>query len=102
MKSVRSMSGPAPTPLSEKEQNIKELFSSWDGSCKVVSARIKESLNNPDSYQHVQTSYINRPNGHIVVTTRFRATNGFGAIMTKAAVAEVTPLGNIAAFLILE
>ena len=55
---------------------------------------IKLAMHNPDSYEHVKTVY--RVSGeHLVVTTTYRGTNGFGAIVKNFIRAKVTLDGQI-------
>lgn len=63
---------------------IKKQFSEWDGSNRLVERAIKESMNNPKSYEHVKTKY-NVDGTKIHVYTTFRGTNAFNAIVTTQA-----------------
>ncbi len=75
-----------PTPIPQKTQEelrkekIERHFSQWDGSHKVLTRRIKESMNDPDSYEHVGTTYMDMGN-HLIVTTEFRGKNAFGGVV---------------------
>lgn len=63
---------------------IKMQFSQWDGSHHKTERAIKAALNDPDSYEHVETRAWPRNDGTIRVVTKFRAKNGFGGVMTQS------------------
>jgi hypothetical protein len=77
-----------------REKQIETQFSSWDGSHRTVENFIKNSMHNPDSYDHVKTRYWDRGD-FLVVETSFRGTNGFGAVVTNSMRAKVDISGNI-------
>jgi hypothetical protein len=77
-----------------KHAKLLAQFSKWDGSQPNVEYAIKERMNNPDSYKHVETRFTETPSGAIVYT-KFRGTNGFGAIITTTAVATVDLDGSV-------
>ena len=74
---------------------IQEQFSSWDGSHKALERIIKNSMNDPSSYEHVDTYYKELDNGHILVTTTFRGKNAFGGVVTNSMTAEFTMFGQL-------
>ena len=77
-----------------REAQLKKHFSSWDGSHRGVSKLIKASMNDPDSYEHVETLY--RDNGdHLVVKTTFRGKNAFGGKVINWVRAKVDLDGNV-------
>jgi hypothetical protein len=76
------------------EQKLKSQFSSWDGSHRKLEAYIKEHMNDPDSYEHVETKYWETKGG-LIVQTKFRGTNAFGAIVTQTVKAVVDEDGGI-------
>ncbi len=84
-----------------KKQALEEFdkqFSGWDGSNRYVEKAIKSALNDPSSYEHHQTfRYINEnsDNKKLHVITRFRAKNGFGALMMNRAECDIDLSGNI-------
>ena len=73
---------------------IDALFSVWDGSCKGLTEYIKRSMNDPDSYKHVETKYWDK-GSYLIVYTSFRGTNKFGGIVTNAVTAKVDLNGNV-------
>ena len=65
--------------------NFEKGFSPWDGSYRELESRIKNAMNNSDSYEHVQTRYrleLNN-NPRAVVTTQFKGENAYGAIVKQ-------------------
>jgi len=73
---------------------IEIQFSEWDGSHIQLTNEIKRNMNNPDSYEHIETKYMIKDN-IILVSTSFRGTNVFGAVVINNAFAEVDMNGKI-------
>ena len=68
-------------------------FSPWDGSFRPLEKQIKKAMNDPDSYEHVKTTYrfilhgVDTPKA--IVSTEFRGKNNNNALIknnVKAAV----------------
>lgn len=74
--------------------SIKKQFSSWDGSHRNLEQSIKNSMNDPDSYEHVETKYIDK-GSHLVVVTTFRGRNSFGGKVINKVTAKVDLNGSI-------
>jgi len=73
---------------------IEKQFSSWDGSHRGLTRLIKESMHNPDSYEHVETRF--RDDGKsIFVITEYRGTNAFGGTVVGSISAIVDFDGNV-------
>lgn len=81
-----------------REERIKQSFSPWDGSHHGLEKRIKASMHNPDSYDHVKTVYWDMKD-HLVVRTTYRGTNGFGAVVTNSNKAKVSLDGVVLAII---
>jgi hypothetical protein len=75
-----------------KEQ-IEKSFT-WDGSHIGLTALIKKTMNDPDSYKHVETVYSDKGD-HLVVKTTFRGKNKFGGVVTNWVMAKVELNGNV-------
>ena len=48
----------AMTPADLRRQRLQAQFSGWDGSHRAVEQAIKARMNNPKSYEHVGTTYV--------------------------------------------
>jgi hypothetical protein len=59
----------------------KPMMSGWDGSCHACERYLKQSLNDPDSYQHMESTQPIAEGAFWTVVSRFRAKNGFGALI---------------------
>jgi hypothetical protein len=74
-------------------------FSAWDGSHRALEAYIKKSLNDEDSYKHVETRYRLMLDGdaapYLLLYTTFAAKNGFGAMIKKTISAKATLDGTL-------
>ena len=82
------------TPEELRKQRIEKQFSAWDGSHSGVTELIKKSMNDPNSYEHVKTVYVDRVD-HLIVTTTFRGKNAFGGIVQNSVTAKVGLDGNV-------
>lgn len=78
------------------QAKVKAQFSSWDGSHTNLVKRIKSGMHDPGSYEHVETYYLDRGD-HLVVTTKFRGKNVFGALMLNTVQAKVDINGRVLA-----
>jgi hypothetical protein len=79
----------------QREELIKAQFSLWDGSHTKFTQAIKASMNDPSSYQHVNTTYVDLPGDRLVITTTFRGKNAFGAVVTNTMMGIVDLSGNV-------
>lgn len=77
-----------------RKKLIEEQFSAWDGSHRNLTKLIKESMNDPDSYEHVETLYADKGD-YIIVQTTFRGKNAFGGLVKNAVTAKITIDGQI-------
>lgn len=82
-----------PKELTRKER-IEKLFSDWDGSQPEVVKWIKQHIKDPDSYNHIETKFIDK-NDRVGVITTFTATNSFGGRVTTRCLAQIDTLGNL-------
>ncbi|NMY14274.1 hypothetical protein HBN74_01705 [Pseudomonas sp. WS 5019] len=77
-----------------RRKQVEAQFSGWDGSHRNFERLIKASMNDPDSYEHVETRFID--NGDYVrVITKFRGKNAFGGMVVDSAVADFTIAGDL-------
>lgn len=81
----------------EELERVRRQFSQWDGSHPAVEREAKASMKNPDSYEHVATRF-SVSGGTIFVTTTFRGTNSFGAVVPTTATATVSATGRVLSF----
>ena len=87
---ILTCSGPSQTDSNKKDENTtsKDTLpivhnSDWDGSVKQVKDYLKENLNDADSYESVSWGPVqqNPDNHEFFVRHKYRAKNGFGALM---------------------
>ncbi len=66
----------------------KKFVSSWNGSNRALEQYIKGKMNDPSSYEHIETRYaIDFDTGIVTTATRFRGKNAFGGTIINACVA---------------
>jgi hypothetical protein len=70
-------------------RGTKPVNSGWDGSIHCVESYLKQSLNDPDSYQHVSTTVPVAVGSYWVVDSIFRAKNGFGGLTAHKATFKI-------------
>ncbi|WP_204230881.1 PH domain-containing protein [Aeromonas salmonicida] len=80
--------------IEARAKKLESQFSPWDGSHRALERAIKKSMNDPDSYEHVKTTY-NDLGDSLIVSTTFRGKNGFGGVVKNTVVAQVDLDGNI-------
>ena len=77
-----------------RKKKIESQFSAWDGSHRNLERVIKESMNDPDSYEHVKTVYWDRGD-YLIVKTTFRGKNAFGGVVKNSVTAKVSLDGQV-------
>jgi hypothetical protein len=79
---------------SERKEKINSAFSAIDGSHRKLERYIKENMNDPDSYDHIETIRWDKGT-HLDVQTKFRGANAFGGIVIQTVQARVDLDGNV-------
>lgn len=95
--SFSSDSGKTSAPKTQEEirkEQIGKHFSAWDGSHRGLTELIKKSMNDPGSYEHVETVYWDKGD-HLIVKTTFRGKNAFGGFVKNWVMAKVDLNGNV-------
>ncbi len=94
-KPAKKIAPPARKTKAElRREKIEKHFSAWDGAHRGLEKVIKSSMNDPDSYDHNKTVYIDKGD-HLIVTTTFRGKNAFGGVVLNSITAEVDFNGNV-------
>lgn len=87
-----------PTPQEARKARIEKQFSPSDGSHINLTKLIKESMNDPESYENVNTNYIDE-DSIIVVSQSYTGKNAFGGRVKGYVRAKVDTLGNVLSIL---
>lgn len=82
------------TPEEKRSDMISDGFSSWDGSHIALTRMIKESMNDPKSFDHVDTKYWDMKD-HLIVIEKFRGKNAFGGTVINWVKAKCDLNGNV-------
>ncbi len=77
-----------------RQKKIESLFSAWDGSNYELTKTIKKTMNDPNSFEHVETTYLDKGD-HLVVKTTFRGKNAFGGVVENWVMAKVNLDGYV-------
>lgn len=75
-------------------ERFESYFSFWDGSFKPLVSLVENNMNDPDSFEHVSTTYrFERKNDDIVAFIRmnYRGKNAFGGVVTETILVKVNP-----------
>lgn len=76
-----------PTYTEEKADANEQYFSNWDGSNVELVEAVKAKMNDPDSFEHVETGWKDDQDGTLFLKMIFRGKNGFGGVITSSATA---------------
>ena len=76
------------------KRRIEQGFNSWDGSHKELTKYIKDSMNDPDSYEHIKTRYLTFRE-YMIVETEFRGKNAYGILVKNKVEAKVSYGGEL-------
>ena len=77
-----------------RQENIQKLFSAWDGSNINLVVYVKQNMNDPKSFEHVETLYKDLGD-KIMVSMEFRGKNAFGGVVKNKVIASIDINGNI-------
>lgn len=78
----------------ERRKKVHDQFSDWDGSHPGLTDLVKESMKDPDSYKHLETSFVDKGD-HIYVIMEYSGNNSFGARVPSRVEARVDFQGNV-------
>lgn len=82
------------TPAELRKEKIEKAFSQWEGSHTNLKTYIINAMNDPDSFQHIRTKYID-DGKNINVCTEFRGKNAFGGVVKNTVCAKTDIDGRI-------
>lgn len=78
----------------KRNEMIARQFSLWNGANRSLQNYIKENMNDPDCYDHISTNYSDKGD-YILVQTKIRGCNTFGAKIIQVITAEIDLNGKI-------
>lgn len=82
-------------PKSEQpDAALQTHLSAWDGEHRQVADAIRKRMNDPGSYDHVETKVFDTGEGYTLTTT-VRGTNAFGAVVTNTYQARLDDSGKL-------
>lgn len=70
-----------------REEEIKACFSAWDGAHMKLERWVKNTMNDPDSYEHIETRYVDNTTT-IGIIMKFRGKNAFGGKVVTTVIAQ--------------
>jgi len=82
--------------MQRKEAEMKDVKnSSWDGSVWQVMQYLKSNLKDPDSYESIEWSSVQKQGENYVVRHKYRAKNSFGGYMIENQIFTLNSDGEI-------
>jgi hypothetical protein len=78
----------------ERKEMVEKQFSAWDGSHIYLTKYIKENMNDPDSYDHIETRFEDKGK-YIFIACKFRGSNAFGGKVINYVTAKADIDGNL-------
>lgn len=82
------------TPEELRQQRIESQFSFLDGSQRNLVERVKSTMNDPGSFEHVETRFYDRGD-QVFVHMKFRGANAFGGKVLNEVVADTDLDGKL-------
>lgn len=77
-----------------RKEFIDKAFSQWDGSQFNLVKLVKDNMNDPESFKHVETKYWDMKD-KLVVLMNYRGKNAYGGVVTESVKVETDLQGNI-------
>ena len=78
----------------KKDEWNKNYMSEYDGSCKPLIRYVEPQLNDPDSFEHIETR-VRRMDDYMLVVMKYRAKNAFNALVVGVTTAKVNFDGEV-------
>ena len=99
---LSAMYGQVTKPVEQvRAEQVQELFFADGQNYQVVQA-VKKSMNDPDSFEHIETRHVDNGTGDVAITMMFRGKNAFGGKVINRAVAMVNPQSGTVTSLAIE
>lgn len=72
---------PPKDPAVERQERIQKAFSAWNGAHRNLEQWVKGAMDDPDSYEHVETRYRDTGTDTLFIIMQFRGRNAFGGVV---------------------
>ena len=66
----------------------EEFMDRFVGRGSDFAKKVKNQLRDPDSFEYIETKYMNKNSGYIALVMRFNAKNGLGNIVERQAIGK--------------
>ena len=84
----------APAGPKNHKQQVDHIFRGPGGSCPALVQYVKQRMNDPESFQHVETRYVDKGDYMIVFMT-YRGRNAFSGVVTQTVQAKARLNGTV-------
>jgi hypothetical protein len=78
-----------------RQEKLTQSFSAWDGSHKNLVEYIKSAMNDPESFEHVETKYWDNGGDTLTIQMTYRGKNAFGGVITNSIKVDANIDGTI-------
>lgn len=82
------------TPAEQRTKEISKQFNPLYGDHLQLTQLIKSKMKNPDSFENIKTTYLDKGD-YLIVETQYRGTNSFAAVVPGAVTAKVAMDGQV-------
>lgn len=84
---------PSPEERAEERRKGFHCLSKWDGSHRLFVQLVKRRMNDPDSFDHVETRVtpVQSDTGRHAIMMVFRGRNAFGGVVKNTAIGSYAP-----------
>lgn len=76
------------SPAEKRDRQAAGLLSAPGGASPALIKHVQDRMNDPESFQHVQTLYVDRGE-FLQVSMKYRGKNAFGGTVTESVQAKV-------------
>jgi len=85
-------------PGKARKEKIEKMFNPWNGEHTKLKEMIKANMNDPESYEHIETTFSDLDTV-IIVNQKYSGKNAFGGRVQGVVEASVDLSGNVISIL---
>lgn len=78
----------------ERTHKVKRQFATFDGSNAYLKMYVRDNMNDPSSFEHIETTYSDKGN-YLLVKMKFRGKNALGTKVVNVVTAKMDIDGNV-------
>lgn len=78
----------------QRAVTIRSGFSGWNGAHYELEKIVKAAMNDPASYEHIETKYVDKGD-YLLLITHYRGKNAFGGKVASSTSAQASIDGKV-------